>query len=275
MSQLRTDQLSSTTDGRPPLPNSAMTSRSGLLECSNEVLNIIFGEPSLSKKDIKSLRLTSKELHPAATREFARRYFTNLVAVLSQNSLQSLVDICEHPLFRPYVLSVRFLTTSLSLERLRRDAQDIPFKSDPIDLATTLAMIGKHAELCKEQIQLETFGAKKLLVKAFSALEHPFAIKFTNAPESMDLVEVLGLPRITYDYDHATGKRCYDMFNNASKMKSLSGLVQEAIAELSAGDRKSFVSLKYHIRVLTGRVAYGNGIGDCIGRIGIDSFSQV
>ncbi|CAD0081476.1 unnamed protein product [Aureobasidium vineae] len=71
-----------------------MASHSGLLACSYEVLNIIFGEPSLSKKDLESLRLTCKEVHSTATREFAKRYLAEPFVVLSRDSLQSLVDIC-------------------------------------------------------------------------------------------------------------------------------------------------------------------------------------
>ncbi|KEQ78110.1 hypothetical protein M436DRAFT_36406, partial [Aureobasidium namibiae CBS 147.97] len=65
-----------------------MTSNAGLLACSNEVLTMIFSDPGLRRRDLKSLRRTSKELCPAATREFAMRYVADPVFALSQHGLQ-------------------------------------------------------------------------------------------------------------------------------------------------------------------------------------------
>jgi hypothetical protein len=131
-----------------------MTPPSGLLACSNEVLTMIFSDQCLGKKDIKSLRLTSKELNPAATREFAMRYLAEPYVVLTRKSLRTLVEICTHPLFRPHIRSIGFLTTILRVEALRNRAYDLT-SSIVQDhkggrLAHSLASISEYADLCNE-----------------------------------------------------------------------------------------------------------------------------
>jgi hypothetical protein len=132
---------------------------------------MIFSNQDLNKEDIESLRLTSKELYPAATREFAMRYLAEPYVVLTRASLQSLVKICQHPLFNPHIRSIGFLTTTLSLDGLRSRASRLTSSiiqdHKDGDLNHKLASISKYAELCNEQAQLEkSRKGKKLLVNA-------------------------------------------------------------------------------------------------------------
>jgi hypothetical protein len=60
-----------------------MTTHHGFLVRSNGELAIIFSGQCLSKEDIESLRLASKELCPTGRREFAIRYVTQPVVALS------------------------------------------------------------------------------------------------------------------------------------------------------------------------------------------------
>lgn len=215
-----------------------MTSRSGLLACSNEVLTMIFNDPSLSKKDIKSLRLTSKELHPAATREFAMRYLAEPYVVLTRDSLRALVNICRHPLFSPHIRSIGFLTTTLREEGLKDRAGLLTSRIMWIHrnggLARSLASIHEYADLWDEQTQLlESGGGRKLLVKAFSALGRPFAIKVTNSPATVDLTQVLSLSKMMYSYD--SGKRVYMSGDADYQIASLFKLIQKAITEVGSG----------------------------------------
>lgn len=78
-----------------------MTTHHGFLVHSNEKLAMTSSGQCLSKEDIESQRLASKELCPTRRREFAMRYVTQPVVALSQYGLQSLVDICKHPIFGP------------------------------------------------------------------------------------------------------------------------------------------------------------------------------
>lgn len=139
-----------------------MTSHSGLLACSNEVLTVIFSDPDLNKKDIKALRLTCKELHPAATREFAMRYLAEPYFVLTRESLRALVDICRHPLFSPHIRSIGFIAIALGIDGLsnRVDKLRDTIIQDHMNdkLASRLASISEYAALCNEQAHLRNSG---------------------------------------------------------------------------------------------------------------------
>jgi hypothetical protein len=212
---------------------------------------MIFSDQCLGKKDIKSLRLTSKGLHPAATREFAIRYLAAPYVVLTQDSLQTLVKICKHPLISPHVRSIGFLTTTLSTYGLKNRVSRLEastmqtFRIDEFN--HRLGSISEYAELCNEQIQLERSGkGKKLLVNALSAFGRPVAIKVTNAPDSINLTEVLGLSEIMYAHDTRSRERVY-LLNEANyRTDSLFCLIQEVIAGVSSGT--SLNSLEVYFR---------------------------
>lgn len=163
---------------------SAMTARSGILACPHEVLTMIFSDQSLGKKDIKSIRLTSRELYPAATREFAMRYLTEPFVTLSRYSLQSLVEICRHPIFSPNIRSVGFLATTLHTKGLAERASSVDHTYRRVkDLATSLGEISDYARICKDQVQLKDSGHTGLLLfNALEALDHPILITITNNP---------------------------------------------------------------------------------------------
>lgn len=212
-----------------------MTPRSGLLACSNEVLTMIFNDPSLRKKDIKSLRLTSKELHPAATREFAMRYLTEPYVVLTKDSLQALVEICKHPLFSPYIQSIGFLTTTLCVGELGNFAGRLYSSNREHNrkhggLVRDLATMNEYSELCIEQIQLENTGqGEELLVMALSALGRPFNMNVTNDPDSANLSQVLRLSKFMQrDGFHPRPAAEY-------RTRSLFGLIQSAITQVGSG----------------------------------------
>jgi hypothetical protein len=201
---------------------------------------MIFSDQCLEKKDIKSLRLTSKVLHPAATREFAMRYLAEPYVVLTQDSLQTLVKICKHPLFSPFVRSIGFLTTTLSLYGLRNCVSRLEASTIQTlkigEFNHRLDSISEYAELCNEQTQLEISGkGGKLLVNALSALGRPVAIKVTNEPNSINLNRVLSLSKIMYRHESRSSGRVYMHGDADHQTKSLLALIQGAIAEVSSG----------------------------------------
>jgi hypothetical protein len=182
-----------------------MTARSGFLTCSNEVLTMIFNNPSLEKKDIKSLRLTSKELYPAATREFAKRYLTEPFFTLTQSGLHVLVDICKHPIFGPQIRSIGFLAATLDIKGLEHRVHHLARVESLVD---GLAEISEYSGLCKEQLELEASGGQeKLLVDALEAIGHSISIKVTNNLKSVKANGVIGLPAISYHYGESSGTR--------------------------------------------------------------------
>lgn len=217
-----------------------MAPNTGLLACSNEVLTMIFNNPSLSKKDIKSLRLTSKELCPAATREFAMRYISEPYVVWTRDSLQTLVEVCQHPIFGPQIRSIGFLTTTLSDGGLRSRSSNLTFSivedNKNGNLARKQASIKEYGDLCIEQTHLIDSGkGKKLLVKALSALGRPFTIRVTNEPQTIDLRQVLSLSKIMYRYGFRPGDRVYVSSDICYQTRTLFGLIEEAIAEVRSG----------------------------------------
>ena len=231
--------------------NPIMTSRSGLLACSNEVLTMIFNDPSLSKKDIKSLRLTSKELHPAATREFAMRYLTEPVVALSRCGLQSLVDICRHPIFGPKIRSIGFLATTLNIRGLQDRVSYMP--RDEHDLVEDLAEIIEYASLCKEEQQLKASGdKKKLLANALKAIDHPISVAVINDLESICPDGVIGLPATTYHYDESSDRRVIRSSDLHSEAKSWFTTVEKVIAGMTTKDRIILAGLSIKLRRRSG-----------------------
>lgn len=217
-----------------------MALNAGLLACSNEVLTMIFNNPRLSKKDIKSLRLTSKELCPAATREFAMRYVSEPYVVWTRDSLQILVEVCQHPIFGPWIRSIGFLTTTLRDGGLQSRTSDLTSSiiedNKNGNLDRKLASIKEYANLYNEQTHLIDSGkGKKLLVKALSALGRPFTIRVTNEPQTIDLRQVLSLSKIMYRCGFRPGDRVYVSSDICYQTMTLFGLIEEAIAEVRSG----------------------------------------
>lgn len=252
---------------------------SGLLSCPSEVLATIFRNSNLNSKDIKSLRLTCKELHPTATREYAERYFTEPFFFLSRYSLGSLVDICRHPLIGPHVRVIGIVANTLHVEGLkqrvcRMHEQVCESRWGGQVPADDFAIVSEYAKICKEQMDLQNSGEGiALLAKALSALQHPFAIEITNDLESMGPIEVIGLPSMIYHDDKWSGKRCYNIMDREPNMKSLFKLVQEALAEMSFEDRKHFTGLELIMRRRTPAPKPSDGYQDHIK--GLQNISRV
>jgi hypothetical protein len=230
-----------------------MTLAAGLLACSNEVLTMIFNNPSLSKKDIKSLRLTSKELSPAATRKFARRYLTEPFFILSRYSLQSLVNICKHPVFGPQIRSIGFLAATMHTKGLSdRTARLSYYEPGPTaveEVADRYTEISDYAKLCKDQLQLSASGdTEKLLLNALEAVRHPISITVTNDPESVDPDGVIGLPVTICRHDEISGRYVAKISDFNSKMSSFFTLLQKTITGLTSRDLMLLTGLKVNIR---------------------------
>jgi hypothetical protein len=208
---------------------------------------MIFSDQSLDKKDTKSLRLTSKELNPAATREFAKRYLTEPFFTLSRYSLQSLVDMCRHPIFSTHIQSIGFLATTLPTRGLAIRARNADVgRLD--DLVANLEEISDYTRICKDQIQLKNSGdTKKLLVVALEALDHPISITVTNGPEPTGPHGVIGLPSTIYRYDESLGRCVAKLTEIDSKMRTFFSLVEETVASLKTRGRIQLAGMKVNI----------------------------
>ncbi|KAH0380225.1 hypothetical protein KCU92_g7728, partial [Aureobasidium melanogenum] len=243
-----------------------MAPAAGLLSCSNEVLTIIISNPSLSKQDLKSLRLTSKEICPAATREFAKRYVTEPFFVISRRSLQSLVDICRHPIFSPYIRTIGFLATTLHTEGLKERVLSLDHGAarDQMDKRLSfITGISEYASLFQEQVQLETSGEiERLMANALEALDHSISITVSNDLESIsskDIVDISSMIHRQDDYGRRYSRAC----DVEPKMRSLFGSIEKIVAGLSSRNRLPLTGLTIHLRRLT----HTTGGPDCLAMV--------
>jgi len=232
-----------------------MAPNGGLLACSNEVLTMIFNDPSLEKTDIKSLRLTSKELHPAATREFAMRYLAEPYFVLTRDSLQSLADMCKHPIFGPQIRSIGFLATTLEVQGLEHrigsvnSATAYRRNDDVHSISSDLTGISDYALLCRDQLQLEANReTKSLILSAIQALDHPISISVTNDLESIGYNPVIGLSPMIHRRNEYSGRRVAKLSEINSKMMGLFSAIEKTIARLGSKHPMSLVGLKLHVK---------------------------
>jgi len=74
-----------------------------------ELVSTICTDPSLDKEDLIALRLTSKSqgIHASATKAFSKRYFTDVLLLWNKYSLETFVQISQHPVFGPLIRRVQ------------------------------------------------------------------------------------------------------------------------------------------------------------------------
>lgn len=223
------------------------------MSCSNEVLTIIFSTPSLSKQDLKSLRLTSKELCPAATREFAKRYVTEPFFFLSRYGLQSLIDICKHPIFGPEIRSIGFLATKVHISGLEKHVSNArsttKYNSNSSSMVDNLTIISDYARILKEQVLLAASkDTKELLTTALQALRQPISITIANDLDHVGSRQAIGLPLITHYYDGNSNKPITCIPDLEVKMKSSLRLIEKVVAKLSTENHMLLTGLKLKMR---------------------------
>lgn len=92
-----------------------------------EMVDNICQDFTLEKEDLISLRLTSKScnIHLSASKEFAKRYFTEVFLLYTRYSLQKFVEICRHSVFGPAVRRVRLSYVRFPPDRFADQAQNI------------------------------------------------------------------------------------------------------------------------------------------------------
>ncbi|KAK6004771.1 hypothetical protein QM012_008633 [Aureobasidium pullulans] len=74
-----------------------------------ELSSKIYHDPGLGQEDLVNLRLTSRigRVHASATKALAKLCFTEVSLALTKHSLESLVEICQHPVFGPNIRKVQ------------------------------------------------------------------------------------------------------------------------------------------------------------------------
>ncbi|KAI5238668.1 hypothetical protein E4T43_07264 [Aureobasidium subglaciale] len=116
-----------------------------ILSLPNEVLAMVFADKILSATDLAAVRVSCKELHAIATKEFAERHFQDPFVMVTEESLEALVEICRHPVFGPQVKKVQLLSAHVNKYLLSDRAMALV---DGVD-----ARDGKKMETAKAEMQ--------------------------------------------------------------------------------------------------------------------------
>jgi hypothetical protein len=142
-----------------------------------ELVTNICHDSVLRKKDLIALRLTSKSqgTHLSASKEFAKRAFTNIRLLYTRYSLQTFVEICRHPIFGPAVRWVQLSCARFLPDCFEEEGKGLFqwSKGMPRERHEYLDNIRLLIERCDEEEDLKGSGdAGVLLDTAFTALSH-------------------------------------------------------------------------------------------------------
>lgn len=123
--------------------------------------------------DLPALRLACKLTNVSATKRFARTHFRLLKILVSQQGLQSLIKICNHPAFGSAIRTValssfRLLEQSLDYCTVAHLSND-NLSSTPQDARTRTRHYARRLD--EQQAIQESGKAQDLLTQAFSILE--------------------------------------------------------------------------------------------------------
>ncbi|KAI4854316.1 hypothetical protein E4T44_00252 [Aureobasidium sp. EXF-8845] len=128
-----------------------------LLSLPKGILAMICADNDLSADDLGAMRLTNKELHGVTTIEFAQRYFRDPFVMMLKGSLETLVEICKHPVFGPQVRKIQLLNNFFNpgvLQMLAGNMGDAYRTADTARLLSETRRFQSFADLVTEQYDL-------------------------------------------------------------------------------------------------------------------------
>ncbi|KAH0381229.1 hypothetical protein KCU92_g7126, partial [Aureobasidium melanogenum] len=130
----------------------------------------IMADPSLEKKDLIALRLTSKAqgIHASATKAFGKRYFTEISLLYTEYSLETFVKICGHPVFGPCVRQVELSCVRFDSDSFDESVQNL------INCGYTrkqfMDQVQRLSARCDAEDLFDASDARALLERAFAHL---------------------------------------------------------------------------------------------------------
>jgi hypothetical protein len=150
-----------------------------------ELVAKICTDPDLDKEDLIALRLTSKTqgVHASATKIFAKRYFTDVLLLWSKYSLETFVEICQHPVFCSSIRRVQ-----LSCAHFDQESFDQIVDGIKAECHTPRYFLRQIQRLC-ERYDAEKYHhsqAAALLDQAFALLadsDHSFVLAVSTVEE--------------------------------------------------------------------------------------------
>ncbi|KAH0362927.1 hypothetical protein KCU65_g7732, partial [Aureobasidium melanogenum] len=127
------------------------------------------------KHALKALRLTNRRISIQATTELAKRFKGHLAVLMTTQSLESLIALCEHPVFGPAVSKIHVTFSRVHQERVAylEAKRNWLIKTRTID---EYSRVHHKLRCCKRraknEAELQKSGkAVELLTRAFSALQ--------------------------------------------------------------------------------------------------------
>lgn len=93
-----------------------------------------------------------------ATRELARNFLTIPTVMYARSSLEHLVELYKHPLFRPYVVSINFHTCRLSasiFDKIISCLYDSAYRGNLEDVKRRRKDLNNYPELYKQERSLD------------------------------------------------------------------------------------------------------------------------
>jgi hypothetical protein len=165
-----------------------------------ELVSKICSDPGLDKEDLIALRLTSKAqgMHASATKAFAKRYFTDVLLLYSEYSLETFVEISQHPIFGPSIRKVQLSCAQYDEEHFEDEVKNLLGQNH--ERRELMRMIQEIADRCDhDHQQFDPDRASALLEQAFRQLaksDNSFVLAVsTDEEKSLGRSEVLG-PRM-------------------------------------------------------------------------------
>ncbi|KAH0350700.1 hypothetical protein KCU83_g4660, partial [Aureobasidium melanogenum] len=148
----------------------------------NEILTEIFTHAhdgvdtkSRGKEWLRAVRLTCKQLHVPATVEFGKRFFASVPVMAARISLETLLDICKHPLIGPQVSVIQFYGRrfcATMVPDLDIGLGDHVDNRDLCGARNTIRRMNSALEFVEEELEIEQYqGAFKYLVSALQMIQ--------------------------------------------------------------------------------------------------------
>lgn len=123
------------------------------------------------KEWLRAVRLTCKQLYPSATAEFAERFFTIVKIMVARSSLETLLEVCNHPIIGPYVSGISLCCGRLDQKLLRRNLGFYLGRKHLSGIRRARSRLQMFMDFLEEEVEFEhRRGIFQLLVNALAVI---------------------------------------------------------------------------------------------------------
>jgi hypothetical protein len=171
------------------------------------------------KKWLTAVRLTCKQLYPSATAEFAGRFFVSLRVMVARGSLETLLEVCKHPVIGPRVSGIALYGCRLDrklLSPLRRDLEFRLSRKDLSGIRQARSRLQLFMDFLEEEVEFENHkGIFQILVNALEVIQthrHSVALGVFDLP-NYSRSRILGRRVVVKQVSKDNEAALEDMFN--------------------------------------------------------------